>query len=83
MPDLATFRRGLDYLGLSLGPASGRFVIQVPTAVYDGLFYEASKLMIAQSEAAGNGGILTEYAPPEGRSFGSGFWLQGHWIERG
>lgn len=83
MPDLAAFRRGLEYLDLSLGPAGGRLVIQVPTAVYDGLFHEASKLMIAQSEAAGNGGILTEYAPPEGKSFGGGFWMCGHWIERG
>lgn len=83
MPDLSTLRRGLDYLALSLGHEHGnaRLIIQLPEKPYQGLHRQVAELRIAESERSGNGGIVVDYAPPTGKSFGTGFWLHGHWIE--
>lgn len=80
--DLPTFRRGLDYMSLSLGHEhKGHLTITLPGKVWRELFYEVAKLRVYESERSGNGGVLVDAVPPEGKSRENGFWLHGHWIE--
>lgn len=71
----------MAYLSSVMRGNDGRMTIELPRAAWDRLRHEVWKQMQEHSVRIGNGGIVAQYPPPQGEDWGTGFWLQGHWIK--
>jgi hypothetical protein len=66
---------------LKFSDSDRHITIILPRDTWLALYYEVSKERVMHSERVGMGGILVDYAPPEGESCQTGFWCQGAWVK--
>ena len=82
MNDLELLAKALSYMGCLLPcDERGPIMVTLPPKAWFRVYCEAGKQATINSEVAGCGGVVVQYPPPKGKTFQTGFWFNGAWIE--